>query len=184
MDSKYSKFENPVRLAELSPGETLKKIGLQDGMVLCDIGAGSGVFTIPAAQLTKKTVYALDVNDGALATIREKASALGLDNVKTVKVSGDRFDVPDSAADIVLMVTVLHEIESRQAFAYETARLLKTGGKAAVIEFHKRETPMGPPVWHRIDEEEVMDLFADAGFRAEDRFQLGENYYCQVFVKI
>jgi ubiquinone/menaquinone biosynthesis C-methylase UbiE len=184
MDSKYLKFENPVRLAELSPGETLKRVGLEEGMVLCDIGAGSGVFTLPAAQLTKKTVYALDVNDGALATIREKASTLGLENVKTVKVSGDGFDIADSVADIALMVTVLHEIERRPAFISETARLLKTGGKAVVIEFYNRETPMGPPAWHRIDEAEVMDLFANSGFSAEDRFPLGENLYCQVFVKI
>lgn len=184
MDSKYKKFENPVRLAELSPIDTLKRIGLNDGMAVCDIGAGSGVFTLPAAQLTKNTVYALDVNEGALTTIREKALTLGLDNIKTVKVSGDRLDLADSTADIVLMVTVLHEIENRPPFVSETARLLKTGGKAAVIEFHKRETPMGPPVWHRIDEDEVMELFAAAGFRAEDRFPLGENFYCQVFVKI
>jgi len=184
LESKYLKFENPVRLEELNPTYTLKRIGLEDGMVLCDIGAGSGVFTLPAAQLTKSTVYALEINDGALSAIIDRAEKLGLENIKAVKVSGDGFDVEDSTADIVLLVTVLHEIESRPAFVNETARLLKTGGKAAVIEFYKRETPMGPPAGHRIDEAEVLDLFAEAGLMAEDRFPLGENFYCQVFVKI
>lgn len=41
MDYKQNKLENPERLAELSPKETLMRIGLGEQDIICDIGAGS-----------------------------------------------------------------------------------------------------------------------------------------------
>ena len=37
IDSKVTKFENPKRLEELDPRNTLIKAGFQENMVLCDI---------------------------------------------------------------------------------------------------------------------------------------------------
>ena len=50
MESKYLKFENPERVAELNPAETLKKIGLKDGQILSDIGAGKSEFSLLLLQ--------------------------------------------------------------------------------------------------------------------------------------
>ena len=91
----------------------------------------------------KNKVYALESDDEALSIIKERAEALGLNNVNLVKVENDHFDMWDRSADIALMVTVLHEIDNRQVFVSEVERILKAGGKAAVIEFFNRETPMG-----------------------------------------
>ena len=44
MTDKAKKFENPARLDELSPESTLIRAGLSEGMSLCDIGAGTGIF--------------------------------------------------------------------------------------------------------------------------------------------
>jgi len=177
------KLENPERLRELRPEETLKNIGLENGQVLCDIGAGSGIFTLPAAQITSGPVYALDVREDFLQLIQEKAQALGLNNIHTVQVEGTAFDLPDCTADIVLMVTVLHEIPDKPAFLQEIYHILKKNGKAALIEFHPRRTPMGPPPERRMQQEEVETLFSSAGFKPEEEFDLGENFYCKVFLK-
>lgn len=68
------KLENPARLAELNPKATLKRIGLRVGDVLCDIGAGSGIFAIPAAQITCGLVYAVELRADMLGIITDKAS--------------------------------------------------------------------------------------------------------------
>mgnify|MGYP001280997301 FL=1 len=65
-----NKLKNPARVNELAPAETLKKSGLGDNDVFCDIGAGVGVFTIPAAMITRNKVYALDINDESLEVVR------------------------------------------------------------------------------------------------------------------
>jgi len=56
MNHKQIELENPERLAELSPKDTLMRIGLGEKDIICDIGAGSGIFTIPAAGITKNTL--------------------------------------------------------------------------------------------------------------------------------
>ena len=78
MNHNANRFENPERLAELSPAKTLIKIGLEDGMTLCDIGAGSGIFSVAAAKITTAKVFATDINPEMLSVIAEKANAQGL----------------------------------------------------------------------------------------------------------
>lgn len=185
MSHQPGKFENPGRLAELNPIETLRKIGLGEHDVVCDIGAGSGIFTIPAAKLTSNSVFALDINDEFLEIIKEKAKVEELPNIKSMKVAGDHYnyDIEAEAVDLVILVTVFHEIANKDALLDELQRIIKKTGKIAIIDFHKRQTPMGPPVLHRIDREEVIELGAENGFVQLNEFDLGNNFYCIILVK-
>ncbi len=175
------KLENPVRLAELAPLETLKRIGLGNEQVVCDIGAGSGVFTIPAANITTNKVFALDINEEMLSIIAEKASKERLENITCIKVKDNRFSIENDSIDLALLVTVLHEIPNKEDFLAEVKRILNINGKVALIEFHKNETPMGPPLSHRISQEETNGIFQSLGFMQYDAFDLGANFYCQVY---
>jgi ubiquinone/menaquinone biosynthesis C-methylase UbiE len=183
MNHKQNKLENPLRIEELNPKETLKRIGLQEKDVVCDIGAGSGIFTIPAAMMTGKTVYALEISAEMLSIIEDKMKQEALENIELVKVDNSHFDVEGHSIDLALMVTVLHEIEEKNVFLQEVKRLMKASGKIAVIEFHKRETPMGPPVSHRMGKEEVKETLHNIGFVVQNDLDLGDNYYCLVFGK-
>ena len=181
MNNKQMKLENPVRLEELKPIETLRRIGLQENHVLCDIGAGSGIFTIPAAKITKNKVYALEINDEMLSVIGEKAKIEGAANIEIIKVQGDHLDLMDHSVDIILLVTVLHEIYNPIVFLDEVKRISKDNGKIVVIEFHKRETPMGPPIGHRMGKDDAIDKLQNTGFLVSEDFDLGDNFYCLVF---
>jgi ubiquinone/menaquinone biosynthesis C-methylase UbiE len=181
---KQTKLENPVRIAELDPAGTLRRIGIGDHDTLCDIGAGSGIFTIPAAQMTDGDVHALEIDDEMLEVIREKAKKEGLKNILAAKVKDGIFPIRDGIVDAAVLVTVLHEIEDKPAFLSEIKRVLKADGRIAIIEFHKMETPMGPPVSHRLGREETAKAMTDAEFLSDIEFDLGENMYCMVFRKI
>ena len=175
------KYENPLRLKELDPVNTLKRIGVSEDSVVCDIGAGSGIFTIPAARITKNDVFAVEISDEMLAIISEKADAEKLDNVKCIRVENDRYAIEDGAVDLALLVTLFHEIANKADFLEEVKRVLKPHGKAAVIEFHKHETPMGPQIANRIAKEDADHFFAAAGFGKLDGFDLGDNFYCRIY---
>jgi len=73
---KREKLENPARVAELKPEETLRQIGVRPGQTLCDIGAGSGLFSLAAARLGVRTVWALDTDDAILEDLRSRAAAV------------------------------------------------------------------------------------------------------------
>jgi ubiquinone/menaquinone biosynthesis C-methylase UbiE len=177
---RVQKLESPIRLEELNPTETLKKIGVKQDQTICDIGAGSGIFTIPASSLAKE-VYALEISNDMLDLIREKVKNEGIHNIELVKVEDDSFNMKANSVDIAIAVTVLHEIKNKSAFLDEIKRMLKPEGKAAVIEFHKRNTPIGPTVDRRLGNESVKELFHASGFTICNEFNLGENFYCVVF---
>lgn len=182
-NAKQMKMENPIRIAELNAAETLQRIGMGENDVICDIGAGSGIFTIPAAKITKNTVYSLEIDEGMLEIITEKSMEEGLPNIEPIKVAGDEFEIKDQIIDIAFLVTVLHEIEKKDIFLREIKRILKYNGKIMVIEFHKCETPMGPPEAHRIGKDEVERVMNETGFEKSEEFNLGDNFYCIVFQK-
>ncbi|MFA6075127.1 MAG: hypothetical protein WCV63_02675 [Negativicutes bacterium] len=61
-NDRIKKFENPERVAELNPQLTLRAAGFERGMTLCDIGAGTGLFTFAAADCdlpaVSRTIFA------------------------------------------------------------------------------------------------------------------------------
>ncbi|NMC28274.1 MAG: methylase, partial [Syntrophomonadaceae bacterium] len=77
--------------------------------------------------------------------------------------------------------TIMHELTDRGSMLAEVKRILKEAGRLAVIEFHKRDTPMGPPPGRRLDQEALADDIEKRGFTLVDSFELGENMYCLVF---
>lgn len=181
MHNKQSKLENPARMEELNPEKTLRRIGLSLGDVFCDIGAGTGIFSLAAARITHSAVYALEISDEMLEMIQEKAKESGLGQIVPVKVKGDNFGVADGTADVILLATVLHEITDKANFLSNAKRMLKSEGQIAVIEFHKRQTPMGPSVERRLSQKETEAAMQTAGLGSTDAFDLGENFYCMIF---
>ncbi len=183
MSNKLLKLENPDRVEELSPEITLRTIGLRADDVFCDIGAGSGLFALQAAKMTSGNVYALEIDEDMLALIRKRADMQGLHHLHTVAVRDESFGLPPNTADIVLLATVLHEIEDQKPFLADIYSLLKTDGKLAVIEFRSGPTPFGPSPEHRMSRERIEETVCAAGFVYSDFFELGPNFIGIVFLK-
>lgn len=177
---KRAKLENPARVAELNPAGTLRSIGFHAGQSLCDIGAGSGLFSIAAAELGASDVWAVDTDADVLADLKQRTGELS--NLHVLPVKGCAYPLADASADWILLATVLHEIrENRAALFEELRRILKPGGSLCLIEFIKAPTPMGPPPVHRLGAGEAEQLLAGAGFTKSSERNLGENLYCQTY---
>ena len=87
MTDKAKKFENPARLDELSPESTLIRAGLSEGMSLCDIGAGTGIFSVAAARISSAAVNALDISDEMLEIISRKKAEVNLQNLNILNLN-------------------------------------------------------------------------------------------------
>jgi ubiquinone/menaquinone biosynthesis C-methylase UbiE len=173
-----NKLENPNRLAELIPKDTLRRIGLKDGDVFCDVGAGTGIFTFAAAEITNNKIYAVEISNEMLGVLRGRAEEKKLENVITV--NGIQA-MPEASCNVILLCTVLHEVPDVQNMMNEIKRILTKDGVLSVIEFHKRKTPMGPPVEHRLDSVQLAEKLRNYGLNQSQHFALGENFYCSVF---
>lgn len=173
------KLNTEERQRQLSPLDTLNRLGYKEGVSFADIGCGTGLFTFPAAELGGKTakIYAVDISPEMLGDVRQRADALGFDNIETVQSNAYDFKLDDHAADFILICAVLHEIEDKNRFLAEAKRISATGAKIAVIDFNEKEIGFGPPLSHRLSQIQVVDLLTHAGFTATDTIDIGEAYY-------
>lgn len=180
-DSRIHKFENPVRIAELSPKSTLMKAGFKENMILCDIGAGTGIFSFPATKISSNNIYALEISDSMIELLKKRITEQNTKNLIIKKVDCNVLPLGNNSCDMAIMVTVLHEIEDKECMLNEIKRVLKEKGKLMIIEFHKRKTPMGPPIDHRLSEECVEKICNDNQLKTIEKFSLGDNFYCAIF---
>lgn len=178
---KIKKFEGKERLQELSPVDTLKRVGFKEGMSLCDIGAGTGVFAFPATEMSSSDSYALEKSDDMIEVLEKRIVERQIENLKVRKVESDLLPMEDNICDIVILVTVLHHIDNKKTLVSEIKRMLRENGRLMIIEFHKNEISGGPPIEMKISKEELEDFAKDYSLKTLDSFDLGDNFYVYVF---
>lgn len=145
----------------------LKTLGVRRGSVVADVGAGPGFFTLPIARAVgpRGHVYAVDPDPRILEVLRGRLTKSGLRNVSPVLGRGDDPHVPPGSCDVVLIVDTYHHFPDGPAFLRRAARALRPGGRLANVDFQKRETPVGPPVDHRVAREDFLRDARRAGLR-------------------
>jgi ubiquinone/menaquinone biosynthesis C-methylase UbiE len=174
------------REATLHPEALLRRLGLARGDTVADIGCGPGFFTLPAAEIVGEggVVLAADIQGEMLSAIRTRAAEHGLANVHVVKTSDKEIPIPDASCDVVLLAFVLDEVEQRSSFLHRAARLLKPGGRLAVLEWEKEQQPDGPPLVDRISPEELRADAEAAGLYLDEQRELNDQHYICVFTRV
>ncbi|MDD3845572.1 MAG: methyltransferase domain-containing protein [Syntrophorhabdaceae bacterium] len=156
---------------------------VRKSMVLLDLGAGSGDYTIPLAEATgpEGRVFAVDAWEEGLARVRQRASGRHLRNISTLVADVNKhIPVDDRTVDICLMATVLHDLlreGTGETVLRETLRVLRPGGRLAVLEFKKIEGSPGPPLQIKLSEKDVENLLTPFGFRTDSVSDMGEYHY-------
>jgi ubiquinone/menaquinone biosynthesis C-methylase UbiE len=162
------KLKNPERLERENPEIIWKLLALENPDCIIDIGAGVGFTAIPfAKKLESGTVWACDISEEMLAELHKEIGINGPDlKVKPLLTGEVDVPLPASIADAVIMLNLHHEFDSAHKNMLEAKRLLKTGGKVAIIDWKKEETPAGPPLDIRVTFEEINKDLTAAGFTA------------------
>ncbi len=173
------KLDNDERRRTLPPAQTLKKLGLTEGMNFLDVGCGIGYFTFPAARIAGRNakVFAADVSADMLAILSEKAAREELFNIAVILADEYDMKIKKASADFALCCNVLHEVEDKGRFVLEIARILSAGGRLAVIEWKKIEGERGPAAQERIAPDELEELLCRSGFSDLLQAEINEDLY-------
>ena len=180
------KLDNEERRRTLPPAQTLKKLGLAEGMNFLDVGCGIGYFTFPAARIAggDAKIFAADVSAEMLAILYEKAAREELSNIAVILADEYDMKIEDAAADFALCCNVLHEVKDKERFASEIARILSSGGRLAVIEWKKIRGERGPAAEERIAPDELEELLQKCGFHHLQQMEINEDLYAVTAEKI
>ena len=114
----------------------IENLGLEPGMNVLDAGCGPGRLTIPIAQKIgpQGEVVAMDIQQGMLQRVREKAQAANLHNIRFLQAGIGEGKLEHKKFDRVVLVTVLGEIPNREAALKEIGYALKPGGILSITE--------------------------------------------------
>lgn len=169
-----------------NPAEILATLGLNSQTVdVAEFGCGYGTFTIPAAKVIKRKIYALDIEPDMIRITKEEAEKLGLDNVQTIlrDFMAEDSGLPDESVDYVMLFNILH-LEKPMILINEAKRILKNGGKLGIIHWnYDPTTPRGPSMDIRPKPEDCLTWAESAGFSGAVRYDLKPYHYGIVLIK-
>ncbi|MEZ6050641.1 MAG: methyltransferase domain-containing protein [Planctomycetaceae bacterium] len=138
-------LERPEREREEGLSLLVESLKLKPGMVVADIGAGSGVISTLIAEEVgpEGTVLAVDIQQEMLDALAAKCKTLGIENVEPILGNTKSPSLNPGTVDLVIMVDVYHEFDFPYEMLSEIAKSLKPGGRVAFVEYRK-EDPLVP----------------------------------------
>jgi len=143
------RLERPDRLAGLKVEQVVQRLALKPGMVIADIGAGSGVFSSPLAKAVGPSgkVYAVDIDQGLLDHISRRARQENISNIRPVLGKFADPSIPAKDVDMAFFHDVFHHIEQREAYLKALAAYIKPQGMVTIIEMDRND----PNTAHRAE---------------------------------
>jgi SAM-dependent methyltransferase len=181
LDAYVAELEDPARDAWQQPARVVEALGLRPGMVVADVGAGTGYFARRFARAVQPggRVLALDTEDGMLAELRRRAAdAPGLE---TRHVAPGDPGLAPASVDLVFVCNTGHHLPDRVRYYGALREALRPGGRLVLVDFQKRPLPVGPPPERKLSREATLAEADKAGFRLarEHRF-LAYQYFLEL----
>jgi SAM-dependent methyltransferase len=146
---------------------------------IVEIGCGYGTFTLPIAEATNSRVYAFDIDPGMIDTAQKNVQRAGLMNVQFYlrDILENGTGLESDCAGMVLLFNILH-FDERRTMLEEASRILQPSGVAAIIHWRKEvETPRGPSIASRPDEETILDAISGLDLHFNGNSRILEPYH-------
>ena len=150
-------LERPERSKEERPELLLAELQLKPGLVVADIGAGSGYYSRRMSEVVGKTgkVYAVDVQPQMVQMLSAIAREERYSNVKPILSTVDDVKLPAGSVDLAIMVDVYHELEFPLEVLQSIVRSLKPGGRVVFVEYRAEDDNVPIKALHKMSEAQV-----------------------------
>lgn len=188
VQERIARYERPDREEWQKPEEVLRALQVREGMVIADIGAGSGYFSRRFARAVGPLgkVYAVDIDREILAHLQQEARRQGLANLHIILSREDDPLLPEQSIDLAFFCDTTHHVADRVKYYRRLSRALKDGGRLAIIDFPPEAHERGHCP-HRPEElvppAQVIAEAEQAGFELIQEFSFLPRQYFLVFRK-
>ena len=178
-------FYRPERIESEKPEELLDLLGIKEGDVVADIGAGAGFFSLRAAERVGRTgkVLAVDVQPEMIDGLRMMMKKFGHENIVPILGSVDDPKLPADSVDHVLIVMAYHEFSHPVEMMRHVRNAMKRDGQMLIVEYKAETTDSRVDALHKMSEAEIMQEMPALGFRRDRVIDMIPSQHVFVFKK-
>lgn len=188
VEKKVKQFEDKNRDVVQKLDAIIAACELKPGMMVADVGAGTGLFTRPFAAKVEPggKVYAVDITKKFLDYIEKTCKQRNIRNVACVPCTPTSTTLPPESVDLVFTCDTYHHLEYPYKVLDSIHKALRAGGRLIIIDFMKKEGVS--PKWvldHvRADKKAVIEEVTKAGFKYVDELDLMKQQHMVRFEKV
>lgn len=170
------------------PKKVVAEVGISSGDTVVDLGAGSGAYSFAAAGAARDVkVYAVEVQKELVTTLSREAVDRHVGNINVVWGDIERkggTKLGDGIADVVFVCNVLFQASDKAGIAHEAWRILRRGGRVAIIEWADSFGGLGPKQDRLVRKDDARRIFETEHFSYEKPiFDAGAHHYGIVMKK-
>lgn len=139
VDVWVERFEGESREIYKQRDRIAAAVGLKPGLVVADIGAGTGLYTMMFADLVGPTgkVFAVDITPEFIELIKQRARQRGSVNVEPVLCAEDSVKLPPDSVDVAFVCDTYHHFEYPKSTLRSIQEALRPGGELIVVDFDR-----------------------------------------------
>lgn len=139
VDRYVKRFETESREVFAHRSRIARAVGLQPGMAVADVGAGTGIFVDFFARDVTATgkVYAVEIAEKFVERLRERVRTRGLSQVEPVLCTERDVNLPPASVDVVFTCDTYHHFEYPRSTLASIHRALRPGGHFVIVDFER-----------------------------------------------
>ncbi len=129
-------IDNPLRRRIQPPGRTAIRHGIEPGMLVLEVGPGTGTYTIAAARRVgdRGSVITIDIEPKMVERVKRRIEEEGIKNVEAQVADVYELPFEEDLFDVVYMIAVIGEIPAPDKAMREFHRVLSTSGTLVFSE--------------------------------------------------
>ncbi|SNY99919.1 class I SAM-dependent methyltransferase [Flagellimonas pacifica] len=134
--AQYTEEDWKDRDTWMKTADLLNFSGIKEGDKVADIGCHEGYLSMHLSKrvLENGRVYAVDVREDRLKTLRENANSRNRKNIITILGDYDNPKLPERELDLIFIIDTYHEMESYEKILQHVKKSLKPNGKVVILE--------------------------------------------------
>jgi len=178
-------FYRQERVESEKPEELLDLLGIKQGDVVADIGAGVGFFSLRAAERVGPTgqVLAVDVQPEMIEGLEMMINRFGHENIVPILGNVDDPKLPANSVDHVLIVIAYHEFSHPVEMMRHVRNAMKDDGQMLIVEYKAEALDSRVAPLHKMSEAEIMEEIPALGFRLDRVIDLVPSQHIFIFKK-
>jgi ubiquinone/menaquinone biosynthesis C-methylase UbiE len=162
------------------PERVLDALALAPDMVVGDVGAGTGYFTLRLARRVAR-VHATDLQSQMRDLLVARLVEQHANNVEIHAATDHDSRLPAGCCDLVLLVDVYHELADPPGVMASIRRALRPHGRLALVEYRGEDPTVAIKPEHKMTLAQIRTELTDLGFHFVDSLEFLPDQRIVVF---